>query len=111
MTHIHINTTHPYKLAQYFKYYILQLRPTGPAQFCCMYKVLNGCDGTNLNMKMAVFWDVAVCHLVGFDQHFKGASCLHQHGCQYLLVSMMPHPKRHLLSHSASYKPQVSLKF
>jgi hypothetical protein len=32
------------------------------------------------SMKMAVFWVIALCHLVDVYQHFRGASCLHHQG-------------------------------
>jgi hypothetical protein len=31
-------------------------------------------------MKMAVFWDVALCNLVDTDQSFREAYCLHHQG-------------------------------
>jgi hypothetical protein len=31
-------------------------------------------------MKMAVFWDVALCSLAETYQCFRGAYCLHHHG-------------------------------
>jgi hypothetical protein len=32
---------------------------------------------TKYSMKMAVFWDVALCSLVEIDLSFKGAHCFH----------------------------------
>jgi hypothetical protein len=30
-----------------------------------------------LGAMMPAFWDVAMCHLVGINQHFRGSNCLH----------------------------------
>jgi hypothetical protein len=32
---------------------------------------------TKMSMKIAVFWDVAPCSLVGTDRRFRGAYCFH----------------------------------
>jgi hypothetical protein len=31
------------------------------------------------NLKMAAFWDIALCSLIDVDRHFGGAYCLHHH--------------------------------
>jgi hypothetical protein len=31
-------------------------------------------------MKMAVFWNVAPCSLLGIDRRFRGANCFHHQG-------------------------------
>jgi hypothetical protein len=36
----------------------------------------SGCEG----MKMAVFWDIALCGLVETDRRFRGPYCLHHQG-------------------------------
>jgi hypothetical protein len=35
---------------------------------------------TAVSMKMAVFWVVALCRLVGVYQRFRGPCCLHHQG-------------------------------
>jgi hypothetical protein len=31
-------------------------------------------------LKMAVFWDAALCSLIEINRHFRGAYCLHRQG-------------------------------
>jgi hypothetical protein len=84
----------------------------------------------DLNMKMAIFWDIAPCNLVKFYRRFRGACCLHHKSDELWVMTCRPddegskhlwnvgkllpdytaqHPRRQPSSYSLPWEPQILL--
>jgi hypothetical protein len=60
--------------------------------FCTKQRERDQVKSTDI--KMTVFWYVALCSLVEIDRHFRGAYCLHHKSDEFLRDYTAQHPRR-----------------